>query len=248
MEQVLQQVVQGLQVLQEEVNTLKQANATANATSSNTIHSPMHHDTYEEIADDEDDEEPRFGWESVLGSAVRQPTSEAGKALAMLLTAPPPLERLKELGATTTRYAGVPPTPLSRRNRVDRNLWQAQSKIEQCLHCMLDSADSETTQAMAQAAAWARSAWEDLQQQRRSFYAGKQAYKLDARTDDTRPRLLTTEESSKIRPAESLQTRPSFWGEFRGPRRDGKGKGNARSPSFPPKPRGKGKGKGRASP
>ena len=43
-----------------------------------------------------------------------------------------------------------------------------------------------------------RSAWEDTQQHRRDLFAGKQAYKLDKREDDNRPRLLTDVENKKI--------------------------------------------------
>jgi hypothetical protein len=50
------------------------------------------------------------------------------------------------------------------------------------------------------AAAWIRSAQQDIREQRRGLLAGRQAWKLDPRKDDDKPKLLTLEEEKRIKP------------------------------------------------
>ena len=52
--------------------------------------------------------------------------------------------------------------------------------------------------ALGGAAAWQRSAWQDLQEQRRRFLAGREAWKLERRKEDMAVKLLTDEEDKKI--------------------------------------------------
>lgn len=145
------------------------------------------------------------------------------------------------------RFNKIPQSPAPRNNKIDRQLYQPQRKMEKAMNLLVQQVEKGDNdhRALALAATCCRSAWEDLQQQRRSLYAGKAAHALPRRPDDQRPRLLTQEEEEKIkkvqRPAKP-RTR-TFWGEATSSNSSwGKGTQNrGRSTS---RQRGKGKGKG----
>ena len=97
------------------------------------------------------------------------------------------------------------------------------------------------------AAAFARSSWEDLQQQRRGLLAGKAAPKLGPRKDQDAPRLLTPDEEEKVQKSRQQQSfagsrgRTFYRPNFRGDRsRSNKPRDRSFSRSS-----GKGKGKGK---
>lgn len=136
----------------------------------------------------------------------------------------------------------MPETPPARRNRVDSNLTMVQRKLEHAMNAMVHSQETNSREQLGQAAAWVRSAWEDILQQRRHLLAGKQSFKLDKRTDDTRTRLLNKEEEDKINKARRPATnaRKTWWGDTQ------TWAGNSsQSSTFPKKTGGKGKGKGK---
>ena len=174
----------------------------------------------------------------MLGRPAQQPTQDRTVTLTHLLATPPSLEQLRHQMQATVRYAGVPVTPNPRRNKIDRGLWSAQQKIESCLHNICQFLETQDDRALGVGAAMARSAWEDLHQQRRTVLAGRQSYKLDPRVDDDRPKLLSKEESAKIVPRGPPKPKPKparfYWGES-------SQSSGARNPPF----RGKGKGKGK---
>ena len=95
-------------------------------------------------------------------------------------------------------YEKVPETPLPRKNRVDQNLFVAQRKLEQCMHRLVHYCESGDRKSMVEGAAFCKSAWEDLQQQRRGLLAGKQSFRLEPRADNTKARLLTKEGEAKL--------------------------------------------------
>ena len=68
--------------------------------------------------------------------------------------------------------------------------------MEIVMHIMVHSQEKQASAEVV--AAFAQSAWEDLQQQRRSLLAGRQMSKLDIREDDSRARLLSKEEEEKV--------------------------------------------------
>jgi hypothetical protein len=92
-------------------------------------------------------------------------------------------------------YSGVPQTPEARRNKIDKELPTAQKKMEIAMHGIILFLETKKNSALDGATAHIRSAWEDLQQQRRKLLAGVDAtYILVPREDDARPRLLSRDE------------------------------------------------------
>ena len=192
----------------------------------------------EDIADAE--EYTNFSRDDVLGTATKAVTQPGASAMAALIPEPPSLEMLRHNAQNITKYQGVPPTPAPRKNRMDAKLYQPQLKLENALHCLIHYMETRQEVALGQVAAWTRSAYEDIHQTRRGWYAGRQAYKLDPRQDDDRPKLLSQEEQAKIRPPKP-KPRPAKYNW---------GANNASSSTQPApfpfqKPQGKGKGKGK---
>ena len=109
--------------------------------------------------------------------------------------------------------------------------------------------------ALAMAAAISRSAWEDINEQRRALFVGKHVQVLDKRKDDERPRLLSEAEDQRM----ARTSRPNF--------KLGKGQPGFTKPNWAPstsnssggfvrirsssnirtRPGGRGKGKGKGS-
>ena len=181
-------------------------------------------------------------------AAILRPTSiEASKPnaqyLCQVLSAPPPLDTLRASEKCMVNYKHVPQTPAPRKNRIDTNLHNPQRKLEHAMNMMVHQLETDDKEALGISAAWVRSAWEDLNQQRRFLLAGKQSFKLDHRANDTRPRLLTKEEEQKIaRPRPKPRARP-FWGESTSSRSTYAPEQQTHyKPKTPNTPRGKGKG------
>ena len=153
--------------------------------------------------------EQSTAWDTVLEPQEVPPSTSSGRHLCRLLGSAPPLGALAHQndGGRPPRYVGVPRTVPPRKNRIDRDLWQAQWKLERAMHEMVTAMKLDDKSPMIRAAACIRSSWKDLHQQRRRLLAGKATYQLEARADEDRPRLLSKDEEAKIR-------RP------RGPRRE----------------------------
>ena len=165
------------------------------------------------MSEDEDLADP--SWSNILRQRRRQATGdEAAKFLKLLETAPD-LQALRDSKSDVALYLGVPEAPGPRRNRVDSQLYQAQAKVELGLHLMAHFLECGNRSALAAAAAWQRSAWQDLQEQRRQFMAGREAWKLEKRRDDKSLKLLSEEEEKKIGKQWKDKVKP----------RDGAGKG-----------------------
>lgn len=139
-------------------------------------------------------------WSDIIKTQQVEAQDPQARAMVRLLGAPPPLSQLKASAPQIVRYAGIPETPAPRRNRIDQQLFGAQAKFESILHLLVHHQETGNNGALGAAAAFARSGFEDIHQQRRHLLAGKQSWKLGPRSDDTRPRLLTQEEEKKIVP------------------------------------------------
>jgi hypothetical protein len=167
----------------------------------------------------DDDSEFPMGWQQLLGSKKTVATNATSVALVQLLENPPPLDSLEDKKSETSLYQGVPETPPPRRNRVDFSLWQGQQKIEFALHNILHHLETGENTKIGIAAAWARSAWQDLHEQRRQLLAGgKGKTILERRPDEQKPRLITPQEEEKINRAKRPQAKVTHvWGTNGGP-------------------------------
>ena len=119
-----------------------------------------------------------------------------------------PLGQIREALTKTVKYQNVPQTAAPRRSKPDQALYQAQRKMEELLNMYIHLAETKDMQHLKMATALARSAWEDLQQSRRHLMAGKQSHKLEPRTDDQTPKLLTKEEEKRLRDRPIQRWRP----------------------------------------
>ena len=199
------------------------------------------------MEDDDEEEEEVFedpgainDWDIVLRQGVATPSAAPAVQLAGMFAAPPPLDQLKGTEQKLIRYQGIPQTPAPRRHRTDTALFLAQRKQEIATHQLVHHLESGDRQSLGAAAAYIRSTWEDLQQQRRGLLAGRQSFKLDRRTDDNKARLLSKEEEQKITRGPRPKPRArSFWGEPSQPQET-----HIPKPTHPKRGRGKGKGKG----
>ena len=143
------------------------------------------------------------------------------------------------------QYTGVPQTAPPRKNRIDLNLFQAQKKLEDSMHMQMHFLETGDKKHLSMVAALTRSAWEDLNQNRRTLLAGKQSFKLNPRLDDDKPKLLTREEEQKVKPKPKF-TRPA-WVNANQATSSNNSQFNPqrqRSRSTDRKGKGKGKGKG----
>ena len=193
-----------------------------------------------------DSEEEPACWSTVLGFRHTQPNSDNGRRLAQMLATPPELQQLKNKTATLQLYSGVPETPPPRRNKVDTQLYNAQKKVETAMHLLVNFMDSGDLAQIGSTGAFLRSTHQDLQEQRRTYLAGRQSWKLDPRSDDARPKLLNAEEEKKIRTPQERRPGPRTTQPFVPPP-TGWGKGDNKwygSSSSRPRSRSQGKGKG----
>ena len=200
-------------------------------------------DMTEEDKDEEEEEEEPPSWGALLRPVAVEPSQEGAQFLCQVLSAPPPLDQLRASEKSLPCYKHVPQTPPPRgKNRVDSALFNAQKKMEQAMHLLVHNIETGDRETLSLSAAWIRSSWEDIQQQRRHLLAGKQSFKLDPRVDDTRPKLLSKEEEQKIiRTTRKPKPRArSFWGEASSS--TGRFQSHEQQSSKPHTPR-KGKGK-----
>jgi hypothetical protein len=199
----------------------------------------------------DDDSDLPMEWQQLLGCKKTVATNATSVALVQMLENPPPLDSLKDKKSETAVYQEVPETPPPRRNKIDLSLWQGQQKIEYALHNIVHHLETGEKAKIGIAAAWARSAWQDLQEQRRQLLAGGRGRTLlERRPDEQKPRLLTPQEEEKINRAKRPQAKAkNVWGTNGGPHPP------AAPPNHPPdfrgqqhrsrsRTRGKGKGKG----
>ena len=169
------------------------------------------------MSEDEDlEEETGPSWSDILRQRRRQATGDEAVKFLKLLETAPDLQALRDSKSDVALYSGVPEAPGPRRNRIDSQLYQPQAKMELGLHLMAHFFECGNKSALAASAAWQRSAWQDLQEQRRQFMAGREAWKLQRRQDDKSLKLLSEEEEKKI---------GKQWKDKEKPR-DGAGKGD----------------------
>jgi hypothetical protein len=193
----LQQEIEEMKKIMEKV--METTNITANQRRDEMRRDePRRHDEDMNV-DLEDDEEVIPNWGLVLPPKLSVPVAPDASALASMLVSPPPLEDLRSHSTGQTSYTGVPQTPAPRLHRIDRQLYNAQAKMERTMHSIVHFLETGDKSALGMAAAQTRSAWEDLLQQRRGLIAGKGGQRiLDPRPDDIRPRLLSKEEEQKM--------------------------------------------------
>ena len=118
-----------------------------------------------------------------------------------LLKTAPPIQDLKNQAPHLPKFTGVPePPPPRRNNKVDIHLHNVEQKLCTAMNLLTQYLESNDQSNIGTAAAWIRSAQQDNREQRRALMAGKQAWKLDPRQDDEKPRLLSAEEEKRIKP------------------------------------------------
>ena len=147
---------------------------------------------------DLEEEAQALSWEDVLEATEATATTTEGQKLCQLLHSPPPLSMVSGQ-EKPVRFSGLPKTVPPRKNMIDRQLWSAQWKLERVMQEMFQALEEDDKSKMLKAGAFARSAWEDLHQQRRRLMVGRQAGALDGRPDEDKPRLLSKEEEQKLR-------------------------------------------------
>ena len=91
---------------------------------------------------------------------------------------------------------------------MDQKLFQTQKKLETLMHCIVHEEEHHSEAEVI--AALARSAWEDLQQQRRTLITGRQMGKLDIREDDSRAQLLSKEEEENVAKGRAARAQQQF--------------------------------------
>lgn len=155
-------------------------------------------------------------WSKVLGQEREEVTRDEAKVFTTLLKSPPPLGRVREIVKTVVKYQGVPETPSHRSQpqgsskygnssgRLDQRVQGTQVKLEAAMHLMVAQLETGDSKNMGLASAMIRSAWEDLNENRRHLAAGRQRYALEQRQDITEARLLTKEEEEKVRKARAF--------------------------------------------
>jgi hypothetical protein len=173
--------------------------------------------------EDSKEEEPEkaeesWQWTDLLPTTTVKATKEDAKGLCALLSRPPPWKMLKSTELENFNFSGIPTTPPPRKNKKDGTMYTAQRKMENALQFLAHYLETGEKQSIGVGAAWCRSAWEDLQQQRRGVLSVTQGCKWETRHDDHRARLLTRDEEQRIRP--QIRGRPRAmqqWGDRQHP-------------------------------
>lgn len=201
--------------------------------------------------DNEEDEDPSddevVNWSKIIQPRTTDPTSKEAIDFVNLLKTAPPIQDLKHQTNTLPKFTGVPePPPPRRNNKIDSHLHNVEQKLCTAMNLLTNYLETNDQSQIGTAAAWIRSAQQDTREQRRALIAGKQAWKLDPRQDDEKPRLLSAEEEKRIKPQgkgkgkggwqsqhsmgnyndkQQFQSRPTFWRSRSKSRDRGKGKG-----------------------
>ena len=153
----------------------------------------------EEDADDNSVDGP--DWSLYLTGAKTQPSTDAGSALSDLFGQPPALGLIQHTKGKLSLYEGVPATPPARhQNYRDRQVAAVQQKLESAMHLLVTALEKPDHQVeyLHTVGAFVRSAFEDLQQQRRGAIAGARRHKLEPRPDDDSARLFSREEDKML--------------------------------------------------
>ena len=156
-------------------------------------------------------------WSPVLANVAQEPVTQTGLDLIAKLAVPLPLPQVRLAHQHLTRYTGVPES----RSTPDNKLWEVQLKLEDAMHALVGSCEQANQDLVLKAAAFVRSAFQDVQEQRRWALARGQAWKLEKRPDATTATLLTKAEEDKIRqgrrPREPQRQAPPQQASFRPP-------------------------------
>ena len=186
-------------------------------------------DEYAQDYDYDEWEEPHSSaeaWRTVIPGKKRQASKSTSSTLITRLQFAPPLNLITEVQEAATFYEDIVKTPQPRRTTLDRALYNPQRKMELAMNHLITitekSSDPNLQHDLDLLGAIVRSAYEDLNDNRRRLLAGRSGHVLERRSDLESSRLLTESEEQKLRAASA-------------------GKGG-RGKSFP---HFKGKGKGR---
>ena len=120
--------------------------------------------------DSDQEEEADPSWTDILRQNRRQATGEEAAKFAKLLEIAPDQQALKDSRGDVALYCGVSEAPRPRQNRFNGQLYQAQVKVELGLHLVTHYLETGKKAALGGAAAWQRSAWQDLQGSEGSFW------------------------------------------------------------------------------
>ena len=210
----------------------------------------MEYEIEEEEEDDTNERNQVFSsgseaWADVLPSGKRQAFGR-GMNLVGRIAFPPPLSLVQGYIKEQVAIEGVPETPAPRRSMQDRGLAGTQKKLEAALTKLVELAEKEDGSLQTDiglTAALVRSAYEDINEARRRMFAGRQAYKLDARGDVTQNKLLSSSEELKLRQGKGKGKgfRPSA--PFRGQNQQQEGSQQAKPVAWRNLSQGKGQGR-----
>ena len=138
-------------------------------------------------------------WGELLGNPSQVPESPQGKKLSKLLASPPPFTLLEQNCKDMKNYEGMPKTAPSRNCKRDHD-WQAiQKKLEKHMNLMVQWKEEGNEKYFWAAMGMVRSAWEDINQQRKKMMLPQKLhFLLDKREDDDSVKLLSETENRNI--------------------------------------------------
>ena len=146
------------------------------------------------------DSEPREDpWSSFLHTTEVEATVPTAIELVKLFKEPPNLVALNNTIEEIPDYKGIIPTPPARPVPGDKALHDLQEKLRATMALFVEAEESSDRSAMYSAAAFLRSAHEDVRQLRRRAVAGKKAHQLDARVDADHNSLFSKSEEEKLK-------------------------------------------------
>ena len=247
-EETLQQLVQGMQRMQTELQELQSRGQRPTSSTTQDRHAMLFDlaasgDEDEEHTDVQDEKDT---WDTVLSGQQKTQQGQQAAGFAQLCALPPPLSRITQTVKELPRYTGIPQTPPPRKQRVDQSLAAMQRKLEMCMNAIVHHLEEGDQNSLGVAGALVTSTLDCIQQSRRRILAGMQSYALKARPESHQPRLLDEVEENKVRRARATsRTGGGKGGKGFGRRDFSRNRQSFRR--YPSNQRRKGKGKGRSA-
>ena len=139
-------------------------------------------------------------WLDVLNDPRISPDKQEARELCSRLTLAPLLELITESKKALDHYKGVPQPAPPRKNNIDKIYYSTQTQLADAMNlCVQCLENPQNLTCMQVAAAFVRSAYEDLHQSRRRLCAGRQSFKLERRPDAGENTLSTKDENKALR-------------------------------------------------